>query len=87
MQVKVMKKCLRGKQAFGVCALGNHIYVVGGFAGGPVSTCERYDILLDKWELLPEAELPFQAFAISLVVVEKRYIVGLGLMQKVGLQS
>ena len=52
-----------GRTAQGICAMKNYIYVAGGsgcFGFGTFSaksiildTCERYDILTDKWEQLP----------------------------------
>jgi len=78
VNVKKMKKMPSAKQAFGVCCVCNHIYVVGGFEGEyPTDSCERYDVLNDSWEKLPL--LPLKAFAINLVVIGKRFIVAFGL--------
>ncbi|MFM7851140.1 MAG: Kelch repeat-containing protein [Flammeovirgaceae bacterium] len=59
------------------------MYVVGGFDGEEsTDSCERYDTLNDTWEKLPP--LPLKAFAINLVVIEKRFIVAFGLTRNRG---
>lgn len=66
------------KQAFGVVCVMNHIYVVGGYdVSGPQQTCERYDIITDKWDQLPN--LPIKLLAANLVAINNRYIVAFGM--------
>lgn len=37
----------------GVCALGNHIYVMGGYDGtNQLNTVERYDVETDSWTFI-----------------------------------
>ena len=67
----------KAKQAFGVCCINNHIYVVGGYQGKMTSSCERYDILSDSWEAIPS--IPFETYSLSLTIVDKRFIVAFGL--------
>jgi hypothetical protein len=45
-----------GRYAFAICCIESYIYVLGGFnleKHMNTNECERYDILKDKWEVLP----------------------------------
>lgn len=67
---------------FGFCALGNFIFIVGGLSRlndvQEIDSCERYDILTDTWEELTQARLPFPSRGMSLIGIDKRYIVAFG---------
>ena len=41
-----------------------------------IKSCERYDILLDTWSIIPD--LPYACYNLSLSVIDKRYIIGIG---------
>lgn len=72
-----------GRQAFGICSLGNHILVAGGgSASGNLDSCELYDIERDQWQVLDEAKLPYTCFAMNLLTVHKRYVFGFGMMTR-----
>ena len=59
-----------GRQAQGICCIGNSIYVVGGLCDHEyLRHVERYDMLSDAWVVLPEAELPQDAFSMSLMPI------------------
>ena len=54
------------RQAFGICAVNNFIYVAGGAKTTQFDydkTTERYDVIHDKWEILETCELPTRQFA------------------------
>lgn len=82
-QVHPRKDLNQGRQAFGICSIGKHIYVAGGGCHtGNLNTCERYDMEEDKWTMLDEAVLPITCFAMNLLVVHKRFIFGFGMMTR-----
>jgi hypothetical protein len=44
----------KGRQAQGICTIGNSIYVVGGLCNNVyLKDCERYDMLANVWIALP----------------------------------
>lgn len=72
---------MQGRQAFGVCSLGDYIYVAGGGSSiGNLDSCERYSITNDEWSHLPK--LPLKGFAMNLLTAHKRYIFGFGILSR-----
>lgn len=72
---------LRPRQAFGLCAVNNFIYVGGGVSGGNSKytwTTDRYDVLNDTWENLKQCNFPEAIFANSFIAIRKRFIYQLG---------
>lgn len=70
---------IKRRQAFGLCAVNNFIYVAGGANNGEYQkTTERYDVLNDSWEILTSCNLPMRMFAQSFVTFKKRYIYAFG---------
>lgn len=57
------------RQAHGICSIGNFIYVAGGIEAtdNALDSCERFDILLNKWKILKNCKLPTQIFSLSLI--------------------
>ena len=53
------------RQAFGLCAVNNFIFVGGCVVGEDqyTSTCDRYDVLTDKWKKLDCCNLPARMYA------------------------
>ena len=50
-----------GRQCFALCHIGHHIYVVGGVDRnyeGYIYSCERYNMLTNKWTELSHCDLP-----------------------------
>ena len=44
------------RQAFGVCAINNYIYCLGGINKGQVyNSMERFDTIKNKWTVIQEA--------------------------------
>lgn len=69
-----------GRQAFGICHIGNFIYVAGGGSSeGYLKSCEQYNILENKWITIPD--LPYTSFAMNLITVLNRWIFGFGMMK------
>jgi len=55
---------IKGRVAHGACLINNYLYAVAGYNyddGDSVKSCERYEIALDRWFAMPEAE--FDDFA------------------------
>ena len=71
---------LRPRQAFGICAVNNFIYVGGGVtsSGTYTWTTDRYDVLNDSWQTLDSCKFPEALFANSLVAIRKRFIYQFG---------
>jgi len=71
---------LRPRQAFGICAVNNFIYVGGGLtsSGTYTLTTDRYDVLNDSWQTLDSCKFPEALFANSLVAIRKRFIYQFG---------
>ena len=73
----------------GLCVLGEYIYVVSGNIEQQESiewleefedlrdSCERYNILTNRWESLIEAPLDHR-YNMHLVTMQHRYIIGFG---------
>lgn len=74
-QIKDIKKA---RSAFGICAINQFIYCVGGSAGGGelLKSCERYDVINDNWEDMPE--LPIHLIALTAISVKNRFIYVVG---------
>ena len=72
------------KQAFGVCALSNYIYVGGGVMDNStyLKCVQRYDLLKDEWEALSDCDLPKEMFAMTFLAVRRRYIYSFGESQR-----
>ena len=71
---------LMPRQAFGICAVNNFIYVGGGVtsSGSYTRTTDRYDVLNDSWQTLDSCKFPEALFANSLVAIRKRFIYQFG---------
>lgn len=70
---------IKPRQAFGLCAVNNFIYVAGGASVGEYEkTTERYDVLNDSWEILKSCKLPMRMFAQSFITFKKRFIYAFG---------
>jgi len=72
-------KMLRPRFAFGVCGIGHLVYACGGKDREIKTdeTTERYDMLKNKWTLLPEC-CNMDAAACIDVAVFKSFIYGFG---------
>ena len=69
---------IQGRQAFGICCIGNQIYALGGISNeDALDSVEVYDVSSDKWEQM-EQKLPKKAYSMSLVAIQKRYIFSFG---------
>lgn len=68
----------KARYAFGVCNMNHHLYAIGGCVQNNQSTrsCERYDIINDRWEELPKLRL--KRYAVTVIPVERRYLYGFG---------
>jgi hypothetical protein len=76
-ELKICSKLNQGRFAFGLCNIGNFIYVLGGLTSmdNSLDHCERYDVLEDKWTVLPKrVHLPKPKYGITLEAVKKQYI-------------
>ena len=71
---------LRPRQAFGLCAVNNFIYVGGGVTASSEYTrsTDRYNVLNDTWENLKQCNFPEALFANSFIAIRKRFIYQLG---------
>jgi len=48
-----------GRWMFGIVATGHLIYVIGGFKWSNIYSCEKFDVLREKWTELPnDCKLP-----------------------------
>lgn len=67
---------LRPRQAFGLCAVNNYIYVGGGVtkSNAYTWTTDRYDVINDTWENLKQCNFPEALFANSFIAIRKRFI-------------
>ena len=60
----------------GVCSIGQHIYVVGGYDGtSQLASIERYDVLTDQWSMLAPMNIPRSAHGLA-VANNKIYAIG-----------
>jgi hypothetical protein len=70
----------KARFAFGACESRGWIYAIGGITHQDtyIRSCERYDIISNKWEELPK--LSVSRFSISLVIdhQSRRYLYGIG---------
>ena len=72
-----MRDLNKKRQAHGICAMGNFIYVAGGIIDlNYTSSVERYDINTDTWEYF--CPLPYPCFSMTMVAIKKRYIICFG---------
>ena len=80
LTVHARASMLRPRQAFGICAVNNFIYVGGGVtsSGTYTWTTDRYDVLNDSWQTLDSCKFPEALFANSLVAIRKRFIYQFG---------
>ena len=65
----LMKK---SRYAFGICSMGNSIYVVGGLGKNHLEKrkeVEVYDTLKDKWIEMPEANLQSPEYGMTLMPI------------------
>lgn len=60
----------------GVCALGNHIFVMGGYDGtNQLNTVERYDVETDTWSFA--ASMRHRRSALGVTALHGRiYVLG-----------
>ena len=60
LTVHVRASMLRPRQAFGICAVNNYIYVGGGVVGSSsyANDTQRYNVLTDSWENLESCNFP-----------------------------
>lgn len=65
----------RPRSAFGVASIGKYIYAVAGDNND--RTTERYDIFMDRWELLPDL-LEAQIYGHTLISFISRYLLIIG---------
>jgi len=76
-----------GRYWVGVANLGHRIYAIGGLDKNwdNILSCERYDILLNKWCDMPCCTLP-DTFTnrVAFEVVRQRYVYGFGGADKKG---
>lgn len=65
---------LQKRYGHGICLIYNYIYAVGGVENSddPIRHCERYNILSDSWEIIPELEKA--CFSMTLMPMSNRYI-------------
>jgi hypothetical protein len=49
-----------------------------------IDSCERYDILTNTWEELESARLPYPSRGMSLIGIDRRYIVAFGVKSSNG---
>ena len=65
------------RQEIAVAALGEHIYVIGGFgaAAEPVATVEVYDVTTDRWQVRSPYPVPVH-HAAAAVVGGRLFVVG-----------
>ena len=68
------------RQAFGLCAVNNFIFVGGGVVGEDqyTSTCDRYDVLTDKWKKLDCCNVPARMYAQTFLAIRSRFIYSFG---------
>ena len=66
------------RSSFAICSMNNAIYAVGGLTNNSVFTnsCERYDIINDKWELI--APCNFDVLAPCITSFNSRYLFKFG---------
>lgn len=85
--MKTCQSMQTGRWAFGMCSIGNLIYVVGGRHGfcygvstyNFINTCETYDVLADKWNYLPSsANLPQMLCGMAVEAFNKRFLYAFG---------
>lgn len=71
---------LIARQTFGACAVGSYIYIGGGYDQWNRNTdqVDRYDVLRDLWETLPNCKLPFPLNSHTFITVRNRYIYSVG---------
>ena len=67
MEMTEIKNIERGRSAFGIVFISTNIYCMGGSAGlgQYLSSCEKYDIIEDRWSSFPD--LPDHMIASSSV--------------------
>ena len=47
------------RQSFGICAINNFIYTGGGYESqGTTDRVDRFDVLKNTWEVLPQCKMP-----------------------------
>ena len=53
---------IQGRTNFGVCLIGDFLYVVGGQSqnGNLLSSCERLNLVTKEWRSLAECEVPLK---------------------------
>ncbi len=80
LTVHVRANMLRPRQAFGICAVNNYIYIGGGVtsSGSYTWTTDRYNVLTDEWQTLDSCKFPEALFANSFVAIRKRFIYQFG---------
>jgi hypothetical protein len=71
---------MKPRQAFGICAMNNYIYIGGGVRTKDIfiKSVERYDLLKDQWEALPQCDFPKRIFGMTFLAVRRRYIYSFG---------
>ncbi len=63
----------------GICNIGNHIYVIGGYDCNKVlPTCERFDVLTNNWSELTSCKLDREQYGVTTQAIATRFIFGFG---------
>ena len=63
------------RQSFGICAVNNFIYTGGGYETMlPSDRVDRFDVLKNMWEVLPQCKLPNKMESHNFIAVRNRFI-------------